>query len=331
MSAVRMAAAELRRLTSSRLPRLAVVAMLCVPVLYGGLYLYANHDPYGRLDRVPAAVVDLDAGATVDGKAVHLGRQVSDELLRGQALDWHRVSAAQAEQGVRDGRYDVALTLPPDFSADITSSQQAVGGAAAAQQAQLELTTNDANNYLARTIANTVTDRVRDSLAAQVGQRAADSFLLGFSDVHDQLAKAADGADDLADGAPGAHAAAPTSCAPAPPRSPPGSSDCSPGARSSRPRPGTPPPVPVRSRTAPGRLSDGPGHLAAQHEHAAGRLPAAGGRRSQGRRRQPAAVAGGWPARAGVAGRGRRLGRSRAAGAGRPARRRADRRRSSPS
>ena len=48
MTALRMALSELRRLTAGRLPKLAVVALLLVPVLYGGLYLYANHDPYGR-------------------------------------------------------------------------------------------------------------------------------------------------------------------------------------------------------------------------------------------------------------------------------------------
>ncbi len=53
MTAVRMALSELRRLTAGRLPKLAVVALLLVPLLYGGLYLYANHDPCGRLDKVP--------------------------------------------------------------------------------------------------------------------------------------------------------------------------------------------------------------------------------------------------------------------------------------
>ena len=51
MTAVRLALSELRRLTAGRLPKLAVVALLLVPVLYGGLYLYANHDPYGASTR----------------------------------------------------------------------------------------------------------------------------------------------------------------------------------------------------------------------------------------------------------------------------------------
>ena len=44
------------------------------------------------------------------------------------------------------------------------------------------LTTNDANNYLARTIADQVTLQVRDSLARQVGEQAATTFLSGLRD-----------------------------------------------------------------------------------------------------------------------------------------------------
>ena len=65
MTSIRMAMSELRRLTAGRLPKLAVVALLCVPMLYGGLYLYANHDPYGRLDKVPTAVVVTERDHTV--------------------------------------------------------------------------------------------------------------------------------------------------------------------------------------------------------------------------------------------------------------------------
>ena len=57
MSALRMAFNELRRITSGTLPKLAVVALSLVPLLYASLYLYANKDPYANLHNVPAALV----------------------------------------------------------------------------------------------------------------------------------------------------------------------------------------------------------------------------------------------------------------------------------
>src|SRR5690349_7964582 len=79
MNPVRLAVAELRRLTASRLARLALAALVLVPTLYGGLYLYANHDPYGAFPQVPAAVVSDDAGTTLGtGERLQVGGEVAD-------------------------------------------------------------------------------------------------------------------------------------------------------------------------------------------------------------------------------------------------------------
>ena len=82
MTTFRLAMTELRRLTSGRLPRLALVAITLVPLLYGAMYLYANWDPYNRLDSVPAAVVIDDAGGQrQDGSTLNAGDRVYDCLL----------------------------------------------------------------------------------------------------------------------------------------------------------------------------------------------------------------------------------------------------------
>ncbi|WP_159798692.1 YhgE/Pip domain-containing protein [Puerhibacterium puerhi] len=189
MTALRLALSELRRLTAGTLPRLAVLAVAIIPTLYAGLYLFANHDPYGRLDEVPAAVVVEDAGDH--------GAQVADELLESGGFGWQRVDdAADAERGVREGTYDAALVIGPTFSDDLESA-----GRLEPRQASLTLITDDANSYLARTLAEQVVGRVRDALATQVGTEAADQFLQGFTEIHGRMTEAADGAGTLADGA----------------------------------------------------------------------------------------------------------------------------------
>jgi len=196
MTAVRMGLGELLRVTAGRLPKLAVLALVLIPTLYGGLYLYANHDPYGRLDKVPAAVVAEDVGTTLStGERLTVGPQVADDLLASRSFDWHRVDRADADAGVADGRYAFALTLPETFSADLASSAEADP-----RQANLELTTNDANNYLAHTIANQVVAEVTKSVAAKVSETAASKLLAGFATIHDQVAQAAAGAAQLQTG-----------------------------------------------------------------------------------------------------------------------------------
>ncbi len=195
MRVPQMIAAELRRLTSTRMSVIALVALLAVPILYGGLYLWANQDPYGNLSRVPVALVVEDAGASVNGQQRDFGDEVADELLGGDTFDWHRVSAADAEQGLADGSYDFTVEIPSDFSAAIASISSD-----APRQAGLLLRTNDANNYLASTIGSQAVSRIQQTVATKVADEAGLTLLNALNTIRVQLADAASGAQQLVDG-----------------------------------------------------------------------------------------------------------------------------------
>ena len=129
MIAIRLAVSEIRRISAGTLPKLAILAMVVIPSLYAGLYLFANEDPYGELHRVPAALVVQDRGATttdaINGttEKVDYGGQVADRLLRGGGgFGWVETTEGEAESGVRNGRYDAALIIGPEFSEELTSS-----------------------------------------------------------------------------------------------------------------------------------------------------------------------------------------------------------------
>jgi len=203
MTAIRLGISELRRISAGTLPKLAILAMIVIPTLYSGLYLFANENPYDKLQEIPAALVVQDRGATVEDAAdgtstqTNFGDEVAKQLLSGDGgFGWVETSQADAEVGVRSGRFDAALIIGPTFSEDLASS-----GKFEPQQASLILITNDANNYLAATIADTIVGKVRDSIAEQVGTEAADTFLKGFASIHTNLASGVDGAQKLVDGA----------------------------------------------------------------------------------------------------------------------------------
>ncbi len=205
MTVIPLLRAEFSRLTATTMSKVALVALMIVPLLYGGLYLWANRDPYAALDQVPAAIVVADTGSTIQGEAVNYGKQVAKDVIKDGSFDWHLVSAAKAASGVRSGEYDFVLTLPANFSASLTSSS-----GAHPVRASLKLTTNDTNSYLASTIASQAADTVRASIVGEVNRDAASRFLLGFSGIHDQLSTAVAGASTLADGASSAQAGAST-------------------------------------------------------------------------------------------------------------------------
>jgi putative membrane protein len=191
-----MIAAEFRRLTATRLAVIALIALTAVPILYGGLYLWANQDPYARLDQVPVALVVSDTGSTVDGVTTNYGDDVAEQLLDDGSFDWSLVSEDEAAAGVEDSTYDFSVTLPADFSEALSSAS-----GDSPRQAEVILTTNDANSYLSTTIGEQAVKTLRTSIVERVNRQAADTFLVGLSDIRAKLVTAADGASQLLDGA----------------------------------------------------------------------------------------------------------------------------------
>ncbi|MDQ0796843.1 YhgE/Pip domain-containing protein [Streptomyces sp. B1I3] len=195
MRAPKLAALELRRFGRGRMPRAALVALLLLPLLYGALYLWSFWDPYGRLDRIPVALVNNDKGAPSEGGRLAAGDEIAGRLLDSKVFDWHEVSTAEAGRGLEDGTYYLSLTMPADFSERIASS-----GGGSPETGALQVRTNDANNYIVGQISRTVFAEVRSAASTKASRGFLDRIFINFSGLHDATAKAAKGAGDLESG-----------------------------------------------------------------------------------------------------------------------------------
>ncbi|MET8768989.1 YhgE/Pip domain-containing protein [Streptomyces sp. NPDC004658] len=195
MRSPRLAALELRRFGRGKLPRAALVALLVLPLLYGALYLWSFWDPYGRLDRIPVALVNDDKGATAGGKKITAGDDIVDGLRDSRTFEWHEVSDEQARAGVEDGTYYLSLTMPADFSRRIASSS-----GDSPETGALRVRTNDANNYIVGQISRTVFNEVRSAASSKASRGFLDKIFVSFSDIHDRTVTAARGADKLNSG-----------------------------------------------------------------------------------------------------------------------------------
>ncbi|MEU4211447.1 YhgE/Pip domain-containing protein [Streptomyces sp. NPDC026206] len=195
MRSPELAALELKRFGRGRLPRAALVALLLLPLLYGALYLWSFWDPYGRLDKVPVALVNADRGTTVDGEKLTAGDTIAEGLRGSKSFDWHETSATEARKGIEKGRYYLSLTIPADFSDRVASSSGSTPTTGA-----LQVRTNDANNYIVGQISRTVFSEVRATASRKTSRSFYDKIFVSFSGLHDKTAKAADGADRLGEG-----------------------------------------------------------------------------------------------------------------------------------
>ncbi|RII18277.1 ABC-2 family transporter protein [Streptomyces sp. YIM 130001] len=196
MRSPKLAALELKRFGRGRLPRAALVAIMLLPLLYGALYLWSFWDPYGRLDRIPVALVNEDQGARAGGEQVKAGDGIADALRDSDTFQWHEVGAAEARKGVEDGSYYLSLTMPEDFSRRIASSSSQ-----SPQTGALQVSTNDANNYIVGQISRTVFSEVRSAASSKSARSFLDKIFISFSDIHGKTKEAAEGADKLKDGA----------------------------------------------------------------------------------------------------------------------------------
>ncbi|MFE6132621.1 YhgE/Pip family protein [Streptomyces sp. NPDC056437] len=195
MRSPKLAALELKRFGRGKLPRAALVAVVLLPLLYGALYLWSFWDPYGRLDRIPVALVNDDKGARAEGRKITAGDEITKGLRESDVFEWHEVSAAEAREGVEDGAYYLSLTMPGDFSERIASSS-----GNSPETGALQVRTNDANNYIVGQISRTVFAEVRTAASTDASRSFLDRIFISFSSIHDATEKAAKGADQLKGG-----------------------------------------------------------------------------------------------------------------------------------
>ncbi|ARF54907.1 YhgE/Pip domain-containing protein [Streptomyces gilvosporeus] len=195
MRSPKLAALELKRFGRGKLPRAALAALLLLPLLYGALYLWSFWDPYGRLDKIPVALVNEDKGANVDGKQISAGENIVDGLGESHTFDWRPVDAKEAARGVEDGTYYLSLSIPADFSKRIASSS-----GDHPETGALKVRTNDANNYIVGQISRTVFSEVRSAASEKSARTFFDKIFVSFSTLHGKTEEAAEGADKLKNG-----------------------------------------------------------------------------------------------------------------------------------
>lgn len=189
---------ELSRFRGSRKSRAALVIIAVIPALYGGLFLSSNWNPTEHLDQLTAAVVNNDEPATAGTATVNAGKELSDNLVDSSSagFTWKATSAAEAREGLEDGTYAATAVIPKTFSANITS----VSGDRP-EKAKIKVTTNDATSYVLGQVTNSVASGIESQVRTSTTKNYLHNIYVAFTDLHQQLTTAADGAQQLTDGA----------------------------------------------------------------------------------------------------------------------------------
>ncbi|MBL3699791.1 YhgE/Pip domain-containing protein [Leucobacter luti] len=183
---------ELQRFRKGTMPKVALVVLLVIPLIYGALYLWAFWAPTDHMDRLPVAVVNLDEPATTPaGDALAAGDDVVTELQERKDLGWKPMTESAAATAVSDGEVYFSVTIPRDFSATLAGLQDEP------RAGTLEVTYNDNNSFLASTLGKTAMVQLRDAVAQTATQTAAEQVLVGVEKLSAGTRDAADAAGTL--------------------------------------------------------------------------------------------------------------------------------------
>lgn len=141
------------------------------------------------------AVVNEDQPVDYNGTTLNIGQEVADNLKKDDSFDWQFVDKDEAQQGLKDNKYYMVVTLPKDLSAKAATVTNADP-----EQMNIDYETNGSLNYPIETAGVTAMKTIKEQVSSKITLAYANALVSTIKSSGDQIQTAADGAKQLADG-----------------------------------------------------------------------------------------------------------------------------------
>ncbi|MCL1698648.1 YhgE/Pip domain-containing protein [Lysinibacillus sp. BPa_S21] len=191
-----MIKAEWLKIFKTRKMLVSIIAVLFIPVMYAGMFLWAFWDPYKGLPNLPVAVVNEDKGAEMEGVKLDLGNDLVDKLVESNEFKFIDVSKEEAEKGLHGRDYYMILEIPTNFSEHATTLLDDKPS-----KLVMNYIPNEGLNFLGAQIGETAMDRVRAEVNSKVSATYAEKLFDSITTLGDGFTEAADGSSKLDEGA----------------------------------------------------------------------------------------------------------------------------------
>ncbi|EEM03336.1 ABC-2 type transporter [Bacillus pseudomycoides] len=195
MRGLKLLGKEFATIMTSKKILIPIIAVLFIPVLYAGMFLWAFWDPYDQLDDLPVAVVNLDKGVVYNGKPVEAGKELVDNLKENTGFKWEFVSEKTAKKGMDDRKYYMTIRIPKDFSENTTTLLDANP-----KKSKLEFIPNESLNFLSSQIGGSAIEKIKGEVSASVTKTYAETMFDSLKDVSKGFADGSEGAGKIHDG-----------------------------------------------------------------------------------------------------------------------------------
>lgn len=113
-------------------------------------------------------------------------------------FDWRLTDEKDAQEGLKNGEYAAVIVIPKDFSTKLATL-----GTTDAEQADIQVTTNDASGALDSAIGIAISQAAAASTGTEMTRQYLSQLYVGFNTMKDSFTQAADGAEGIDDGVTG--------------------------------------------------------------------------------------------------------------------------------
>ncbi|HFK1363614.1 TPA: YhgE/Pip family protein [Streptococcus pyogenes] len=196
---------ELKTLIKNPKLMITMIGVALVPALYNLSFLGSMWDPYGRVNDLPIAVVNHDKPAKRADKSLTIGNDMVDKMSKSKDLEYHFVSAKQAQEGLKKGDYYMVITLPEDLSQRATTLLNPEP-----QKLTIRYQTSKGHGMVAAKMGETAMTKLKESVSQNITKIYTSAVFRSMTDLQSGLKEASAGSQALASGAKTAQAGSQT-------------------------------------------------------------------------------------------------------------------------
>ncbi|MDZ5472204.1 YhgE/Pip domain-containing protein [Bacillus sp. 31A1R] len=187
---------ELKAILSNRKLLIPTIAVLFIPVLYSGMFLWAFWDPYDHLSDLPVAVVNSDSGADFEGTELNIGEELVKKLGESDDFKFSIIDRDKAYSDLEKQKYYMVVEIPENFSENATTLLDEKP-----KKMELMYVPNEGFNFLSGQIGNTAMLKIQASIQENVTKTYTEAIFKKVEEMADGFTQASDGAGKLNDGA----------------------------------------------------------------------------------------------------------------------------------
>lgn len=186
---------EWKGLFQNKLMLLVIIAIIAIPTIYTTLFLGSMWDPYGNVDKLPVAVVNQDQKIKYEGKTLNVGKELVDNLMDNASMKFEEVTKEEAEQGIKDGKYYMVITIPNDFSKNASTLTDKKP-----KKMELSYQTNPGTNYIASKMSESAMEKIKSEVSSEVTKTYTETVFEQLKEIGSGMEDAADGSSKIRDG-----------------------------------------------------------------------------------------------------------------------------------